>query len=191
MDFWKTADFIVFSWYSFHLGCKEGCSAIAPVVIPSEEKCCIASLCAAEAPRCDQKLVIRILHLRCLLCNRVLQKAAPAARKQVARSRLCAVSSWSLNQKQAPASCQHWEGQKGTIRPWFILGLRLSQTGVWCSQAPSPWSKAQQQLAVRVPCPALSKLPQPNKASRSLQKGSCNLHISKTLHFRKSYIFIS
>lgn len=57
--------FILFCWYSHLLLHAEPLSA-SPAVISSKEKCCIASLCATEAPRWDQELTLRILpHLSC------------------------------------------------------------------------------------------------------------------------------
>lgn len=120
--------------------------------------------------------------------------------------RLCPTGSspWDT-ERGSPKQAVHWrflvfESEASTcftpapgvserhVRHRFVLALQLSQTGVQDSWALSPWSNAHQQLAVRAPCPAPSKLPQPNKAFRSLRKCSCNLHRSKTLHFRKSYI---
>lgn len=80
---------------------------------------------------------------------------------------------------------------KRHIRQWFILALQLSQRGVQDSWARSPWSNAHQQLAVRAPCPAPSKLPQPHKASRSLQKAILRFAYKQDSALHKIVHFIS
>ena len=181
MGFWK-AGFFFFCWYSFI--CKEGPSAIVPVVIPSEEKCCIASLCAAEAPWWDQKFMLRML---VALWPRAAESGPWGTEIGSPKQAAC----WQYLVFEPGASTCFTPAlgvSKRHIRHWFILALQLSQTGVQDSWALSPWTNAHQQAAVRAPSPAPRKLPQPNKAFSSLQKRSCNLHVSKTLHFRKSYI---
>lgn len=189
MGFWKTMDFILFCWY-FSSCMQRRTLSSSPCCSSFWKKCCIASLCAAEAPRWDLKFMLRILPhvlIALWLCS---AESSPWA-TEIGNPKK-AVRWWFLVFESGTSTCftPALGVSKRHIRHQFILALHLSQLSVQDCWTLNPWSNAHQWLAAHAQCPAPSKVPQPNKAFRSLQKCSCNLHISKTV-LQKILHFIS
>lgn len=164
--------FILFCWCSRLLLHAEPLSN-SPAVISSEKKCCIASICAAEAPQWDQELTLRILpHLSCF-----------AAASPGHYSRCPKQAAFALWLRAATCFAPVLVVSEGHCRHWSALTSQLSQTGLWGSKA-----LKHQQCVVWTPCPSPLELPGPTKSFKNPWKCSCNLHISKTalqkiLHF--------
>lgn len=164
--------FILFYWYSHLLLHAEPLST-SPAAISSKEKCCIASLCAAEAPRWDQELTLRILsHLSCSAA------ASPGHYSRCPQQVAFALWLWA-----ATCFAPVLVVSEGHCRHWSALTSQISPTGLWDNRA-----LKHQQWAVWTSCPSPCELPRPSKGFKSPWKCSCNLHISKTalqkiLHF--------
>lgn len=141
---------------------------------------CISTCCGSTLMRSE-------IHTKHSSPTQSLCSHVPGALQEVSQSRLHAGGSWSLDQGQAPALLQHWGVLERPIRHWPIHAHQLSQMGIWGSWALSPWSKTCWELSACALCLAPSEVCGPNKALKNLQKCSCYLHKSKTLH-RKSYI---